>query len=197
MWRAGALSAIAGMAMASSAFGATANAPTPVAPLDEVTCAHPPLAQVLLPFGDANNYALAPGGAFSDAGGWELTGGATITTATQPDGTVGGVLQLPYKGAQASSPPMCITSDYPMARLWARGEDDLSFNVTYWRDGAWTKPKNNGMFKGQKTGWGLSKEMNIDPAKDAGWQQVRFLFYADGKNAVQVDNFWVDPRASR
>ena len=85
-------STIAMLATAGPAFGA-AETPPPVPPLDEATCAHQPLTQALLPFGDTNLYTLAPGGAFSNALDWQLAGGATITPTTQPDGSAGGVLE--------------------------------------------------------------------------------------------------------
>ena len=66
----------------------------------------------------------------------------------------------------------------------------------------WTKPKENGKFKAQKDGaWALSKELDIKPDQDdPGWQQVRFTLHVQGdprKHRVQVDNLWIDPRASR
>ncbi len=198
------VSAVAVMVSATPAFGA-AETPPPVPPLDESTCVHQPLTQALLPFGDTNLYTLAPGGAFSNALDWQLAGGATLTTTTQPDGTVGGVLDLPGK-SQATSPVMCITSDYPTARLWSRNvsdDEDVRFNVQYWdeEDLEWTKPKENGKFKAEKDGsWKLSKDMDIKPDDDPGWQQVRFTLHVQGnpeKHRVLVDNFWVDPRASR
>ncbi len=188
----------AALAAPSAAF-AKAEQPAYVDPLPAESCVHPPAIQALLAFDDANFYTLAPGGTFSDADGWDRTGYASIQTTVQPDGTEGQVLDLP-PGSQATSPPMCITVDYPTARLWARGLEgsaDVEFNVVYWRNGEWTKPKHTGNFKGDKKGWGLSKEMKCNPEKHADWQQVRFVLFNDGKSNVQVDNFWVDPRASR
>ena len=199
------IAAVTAMSVPSAAFGA-AETPPPVPPLDEATCAHQPLTQALLPFGDTNLYTLSPGGAFSNAYDWQLAGGATLTTSTQPDGSTGGVLELPGK-SQATSPVMCITRDYPMARAWVRNaadDEDLRFSVQYWDNEKleWTKPKENGKFKAAKDGgWALSKELDIKPDENnLGWQQVRFTLHVQGdprKHRVQVDNFWVDPRASR
>ena len=200
----GLLASIAGVTAAlaapSAAF-AGAQQPAYVEPIPMDQCVHPETSQTLLAFGDANQFFLAPGGAFDDVTGWELLGGATVVQTVQPDGSIGNVLDLPQR-SQATSPPLCITADYPMARLFARGltgSEDVDFAVVYWdsKKGEWTKPKVTGKFRGEKKGWTLSKEMNVDPKKDAGWQQVRFVFYTDGKSNVQVDNFWVDPRASR
>jgi hypothetical protein len=191
----------AALIAASPAAADSAAMPPDVAPLDQSTCAHPSLSQTLLPFGDSNLYALAPQGSFDNASGWQLAGDASILPTVQPDGSVGDVLVLPG-GSQATSPPMCITSDYPTARLWAASlnGDSVFFNVQYYRDGQWTKPKDNGGFKADKNAWGLTNPMNISPGHDDGWQQVRFTLVSGGKpgkGVSLVDNFWVDPRASR
>ena len=240
-----AVAAAAAMLVAASPASATVAATPPaVPPLDEAACAHPALSQPMDIFGDFNTYGLAPGGMFNDATGWQLAGGAKIVSTTQSDGTTGSVLELPGK-AQATSPPMCITSDYPMSRLWSRnvsGNEAVSFNVQYWdkETGQWTSPKdnggfagpyywtqdfdwsaysdqetawgaymaspygqwvkNNGIVNGVKAGWRLSREMAVTPSVDPGWQQVRFTLLAGGdakKSKIQVDGFWVDPRASR
>jgi hypothetical protein len=244
-WRlVGSIAALAAaLATASPASADVADTPPAVPPLDEGSCTHPELSQPMSIFGDFNTYGLAPGGMFSDADGWQLSGGAKITSATQPDGSTGGVLELPGR-SQATSPPMCITADYPMARLWSRnvsGNGSISFNVQYFdtQTGQWTSPRDNGLFGGSylwiqnfdwsqysdresawaayagspfgqwlkdagivngvKAGWRLSPEMSVTPSVDPGWQQVRFTFVADDgkKSRFQVDDFWVDPRASR
>jgi hypothetical protein len=170
--------------------------PPAVAPLD--ACRTPSFLQALLAFKDRNYYPLAPGGDFgAAAAGWQLAGGARIVDGTQPDGTAGGVLDLP-SGAQATSPPMCITADYPTARLHLRsnaGKQGVYFSVQYYRSGAWTAPKQNGQFRGAQTSWMLSPPMHIQPGSGAGWQQVRFTFLSSATTGtVQVDDFWVDPR---
>ena len=197
-WQIVALSIAALGVIASSANAATAPTPPSVAPL--TSCTAPTLSQPFLSFGDPNLYYLAPNGDFTSQGDWYLAGGATIASTTQADGAGGGVLDLPSK-ATATSPPMCITSDYPTARLWARniaGSEGVFFNVQYWTGTAWTKPKDTGQFHGDKNKWKLSNPMNIQPMSGTAWQQVRFTFLAGGtKSRFQVDNFWVDPRASR
>jgi hypothetical protein len=191
-----------GMAVsATAASAATVLSPMAVAPLS--ACSEPALTQPFSFVNDRNLYTLAPGGTFDSAAsaGWELTNGASIVATTQTDGTVGGVLDLPSK-AQATSPILCITSDYPTARLHVRnlaGAEGVFFYVSYWRNGAWTAPKNTGQFHGDGKGaWTLSNPMNVQPSGTAGWQQVRFTFVAGGNTSrFQADNFWVDPRMSR
>jgi hypothetical protein len=177
------------------AFAATATAPAPAAPLSKCTAEDG--SQLFTAFKDYKFYVLAPGGDFEDASGWELTRGANVTQAIQPDGSVGGVLDLPSK-AQATSPVMCITSDYPIARLWVRnlaGSEGVFFYVSYLKNGVWAKPKNTGQFHGDKQAWRLSNPMNVQPSNSPGWQQVRFTFVAGGtKSRFQVNDFWVDPR---
>ena len=177
---------------AGSAHAAVAvSMPTPVAPLS--ACSHGTFSQPLLAFKDNNFYTLAPGGDFEGPTSWELSRGASI----QGDGSRGGVLDLP-SGAQATSPPLCITSDYPRSRMFVRnvaGSEGVSFNVSYLRNGVWTAPKNTGQFHGDKSGWTLSGGMNIQPSSTPGWQQARFTFVAGGtKSRFQVDDFWVDPK---
>jgi hypothetical protein len=190
--------AAAGLGVAATpALAATATAPAPAAPLS--SCDSGALSQPFTAHKDQHWYTLAPGGDFepASAGDWELTGGATITSVVQPDGTVGGVLDLPSK-AQASSPVLCITSDFPTARLWVRnivGSEGVYFHVSYLNSGTWTAPKNTGQFHGEKSAWSLSKSINLQPSSKPGWQQVRFTFLAGGsKSRFQVNDFWVDPK---
>jgi hypothetical protein len=161
-------------------------------------CAAQSFTQALAAFRDSRYYTLAPGGDFAPGSDWQLSGGASIAETGQADGTSGGVLDLPSK-AQATSPVMCITSDYPIARLNVRnlkGAEGVFFYVSYFQNGQWTAPKNTGQFHGDHADWTLSNPMNVQPAKTAGWQQVRFTFVAGGNTSrFQVDDFWVDPRA--
>jgi hypothetical protein len=194
------LAVVASLAIAGPASGAVGQTPPPVPPLDTTQCEHQTFSQPLLAYGDANYYVLAPGGAFSSADSWYLSGGAKITPTVQSDGTTGKVLQLPSK-AQASSPVMCITNDYPIARLFSRaisGTGPLSLNVQYWRKSGWTRLRDTGGFTADQSKWALSGMLPILADQRTGWQQVRFTLLAGGRNSTfQVDNFWVDPRASR
>jgi hypothetical protein len=178
---------------------AAAIAAVPVAPAAAATCSAPVLSQPFLAFGDRNFYALAPGGTFDDpsGAGWTLSAGAGIVSTTQADGTVGGVLDLPSR-ASAVSPVMCITSDFPKARMWVRnvnGSEGVFFFVSYLVKGTWTTPKNTGQFHGDHSAWTLTGGMNVQPSSAPGWQQVRFTFVGGGSSSrFQVNDFWVDPR---
>jgi hypothetical protein len=92
------------------------------------------------------------------------------------------VLDLP-SGAQATSPPFCITSDYLKSRMFVRnvaGSEGVFLFVSYLRNGEWSRPKNTGQFHGDKSAWTLSGGMNIQPNGHPGWQQARFTFVAGG-----------------
>jgi hypothetical protein len=180
-----------GLGAGSAHAAITVSMPTPVTPLSD--CSHGTFSQPLLAFKDNNFYTLAPGGNFEGPTSWELSRGASV----QADGSRGGVLDLP-SGAQATSPPLCITSDYPRSRLFVRnvaGAEGVSFNVSYLRNGVWTAPQSTGQAKGDKSAWTLSNGMNIKPSNAPGWQQARFTLVAGGtKSRFQVDDFWVDPK---
>ena len=105
-------------AAAAPAQAKKASTQTATTPVDTSMCTAPPLTQPFLSWQDTNWYALAPGqtaGNFNGAG-WVLSGGAKIATMKLANGTTGSVLDLPA-GSQAVSPTVCLTSDYPNARM--------------------------------------------------------------------------------
>ena len=193
--------ALGSLCAAAAAIGVTAGPAlgATTATTAEDGCPPPVLYQPFTALKDSNFYMPAPGGTFDDpaGSGWQLSGGARIVQTTQPDGTVAGVLDLPSK-AIAVSPSMCITSDYPTARLWVRnlvGSEGVFFYVSYATNGTWTNPKNTGQFHGQQQAWTPSNPMNVQPSNASGWQRVRFTFIAGGNTSrFQVNDFWVDPR---
>ena len=153
-WRPLTLAAVivTSLAAAAPASATVAATPPSVAPFTEDKCVHGQMSRALELFGDDNTYTLAPNGMFDTSGGWQLTRGARIVSTIQPDGSTGNVLEL-AGGSQATSPVMCITQAYPMARLWSRqvsGEETVSFNVQYLdkKTGLWTSPQDNGDFAG-------------------------------------------------
>jgi hypothetical protein len=188
---AGLTAAAFGLGAGSAHAAVTVSTPTPVEPL--ASCSHGEFSQPLLPFKDRNLYTLAPGGDFEGPTSWELSRGATV----QADDSRGGVLDLP-SGAQATSPPLCITADYPRSRMFVRnveGGEGVFFYVSYLRNDEWTAPKRTGQFHGDKRGWTLSGGLNIQPNGHPGWQQARFTVVAGGTDShFQVDDFWVDPK---
>ncbi len=190
--------------LALSTVGAVAlgGAVAPLAQAAFTDCTHPAVSQPFAPFGDYNFYALAPNGDFDDlaSSDWKLSGGAAATTALQSDGSKGYVLDLP-SGAVATTPPLCITVDYTTARLWSRnlaGGEGVDFAVSYPNGDGWTKPSSTGSLPGDSGGWRLSNPMNIKPVKQPDWQWIRISLTGKGKTSrFQVDDLWIDPRASR
>jgi hypothetical protein len=189
------LAAAAFAVSAAPALAVTASAPAPVDPLS--SCGSPTLTQPFAALKDQRYYTLAPGGRFAGEDGWDLTGGAQITDTTQADGSTGGVLDLP-SGSQAVSPVMCVSVDYPIARLAVRnvvGGEGVFFYVSYLKGGVWSSPHNTGQFHGEHSDWTVSKPVNLQPTKTSGWQQVRYILVPGGRTSrFQVDDFWVDPR---
>jgi len=188
---AGGIAVLGALIAVPAAGAATVAQVAPIAPLD--ACTDNAISQPFAPYKDTNYYALAPGGHFDSDAGWDFSGGASLVSTDR-----GSVLDMPSK-AQATSPVMCITADYPKARMWVRdlvGSEGVYFYVSYYVNGAWTTPKNTGQVHGDKTNWTLPGAVNVQPYKTIGWQQVRFTFVAGGTTShFQVDDFWVDPRA--
>lgn len=154
-------------------------------------------------FKDPNYYTLVEGSEFNEGEeGWELRNGATIVEGTRPDGSTGGVLEMP-SGAIAVSPPVCVTLKYPKARAWVRtleGDGGVSVGVVY--AGAKATP-GNGKKVGQldakpKDGWKLSKPFDVKPnltGDEEGVREVRFVWTSSSKSGVfQLYGLFVDPR---
>ncbi len=150
---------------------------------------------------DYNYYTLVQGGAFNSASeGWELSHGAQIVQTTRPDGTTGGVLNLP-SGAKAVSPPVCVTLQYPTARVWVRnvkGAEGVAVAVTYGGTSTATTPKNVGQVHGQQNSWTSSDPFNLQPqtaGSSEGVRELRLVFLAGGQTSdFQLNNLYVDPR---
>jgi hypothetical protein len=165
------------------------------------TCEGQSFAQQFEAYGDSNYYTLAPGGEFNSASeGWELSNGAQIVETTRPDGTTGGVLNMP-SGSVAVSPPVCVTLQYPTARVSVRdvnGSEGVAVAVAYANTKTAEAPKNVGQVHGQQSSWTLSNPFNVQP-QTAGHseetREVRFVFTAKGKTSdFQLSGLYVDPR---
>jgi hypothetical protein len=152
--------------------------------------------------GDTNYYTLVPGGEFnSPSEGWLLYNGARILGATRPSGAAGGVLDLP-SGALAISPPVCVTLQYPTARVWVRdvkGSEGVAVAVAYLGTKfGLTSPQNVGHVHGQQSGWTLSSPIDVQPqivSATEGPREARFVFLATGHSEEsQLSGLYVDPR---
>ncbi len=162
--------------------------------------------------GDVNYYTLVEGSEFTNgAEGWELYGGAHVVAATHPDGSTGSALDLPG-GSVAVSPPVCVTLQYPTARIWTngvQGDSSVVVSVAYANTKTASKPKQvgaiqeeqSGQHEDSRSGWALSESFNVQPelgGKTEETRQVRFIFAADGKDGnssdTQLFGLYVDPR---
>jgi hypothetical protein len=152
-------------------------------------------------FGDSNYYTLVPGGEFNrPSEGWELYNGARIENTTRPNGSAAGVLDLP-SGALAISPPVCVTPEYPAARVWVRdvkGNEGVATAVAYVGTRLTvTAPQNVGQVHGQQASWTLSNPIDVQPQipfAAEGAREARFVFLAVSRSSeTQLYGLWVDP----
>lgn len=147
-------------------------------------------------FGDSNWYTLVEGSEFNGgAEGWELSGGAEVVEGIRPDGSTGGVLNLP-SGASAVSPAVCVTLDYPKARTWVdavKGNGGVTVRVVY--EG---KPEvgTTRLRDKDANGWTLSRQFNVKPQLAGGEEgEVRFVYTNNTKSSdFNVWGLFVDPR---
>jgi hypothetical protein len=182
--------------------GAASSASAEVRTTDDCADQAPVLSQPFSAFKDFNSYFRAPGGDFADPAsvadaGWQLSGGADVVPTTRPDGSTGYVLDLPSKSV-AVSPLMCVTRDYPIARMYVRnvvGGEGVQFAVSYVGTPTEATPKNTGQVHGGAMKWQATTPINLQPAKSTDWQLVRFRLTAGGTTSrFQVTDLWVDPR---
>jgi hypothetical protein len=131
------------------------------------------------------------GAAGFEGSGWTFNGSARAT---------GGVLDLP-SGSSAVSPTVCVSTEYPNARMMVRnvrGSEGVFFYVSYANTPTWNQPKNTGQVHGVGTALTLSDPVNLQPPNVSGWQLVRFTLVPGGKSSeFQIRDFWVDPFARR
>ncbi len=180
---------------------AASCAPSAFAASAPEVCGGQAFSQPFVAFNDPNFYTLVPGGEFdSSSEGWELFGGAAIVSGARPNKTTGDVLNLP-SGAIAVSPSVCVTLQYPSARVWVRdvkGSEGVAVGVAYAGTKTASQPQNVGQVHGQQTEWTLSSPINVQPqiaGPTEGPRQVRFVLLAGGKTSdFQLSGLWVDPR---
>ncbi len=190
-------------AICSAAFGLSAASAlaASVSPAP-ATCTGQTFSQAFAAFGDTNEYTLVQDGNFnSGSEGWELSKGAQIVTSGGPHGSTGGVLDLP-SGATAVSPPVCVTLEYPTARVFVRdvkGSEGVAVGLAYaGTNRTVASPQNVGQVHGQQTDWTLSNPINVQPqiaGSDEGTREARFVFTAGGNTSeFQLSGLYVDPR---
>ena len=178
----------------------------------ERTCTAPRLFNPLLAFKDRRDYFVAPAGDFEDSTlpGWQLTGGAAVTSGNSPHAVTGEAhansLSLPA-GSSATSPEMCVDLSYPtfrffVAQLERDTDSDLAIDVIY-PGLAKNNVREAKKFRLKaKDGWKLSDDIKLEPqrlGKAWGWRRIaiRFRVESDNKSAAyRVDDVLIDPRRS-
>jgi len=166
---------------------------------DTSWCQAGEFSQPFLGLKDSNLYEPAPGfdqGGFNGQG-WTLEGGARVVTV-QAGGVSQQVLELP-SGARATSPVLCVQSNYPTARGVVRsvlGGGGVETLVGYQGQPSWEKAQPAGAYKGKAAEWTVAPAMNIKPYGGyEGWQPMHIVLQGQGKGLdYQVAQLWIDPR---
>lgn len=166
-------------------------------------CPGESFSQPFAAMGDSNFYTEVQGSEFtSPAEGWQLLGGAHLITGPRPDGSTGSALDLP-SGAVAVSPPVCVTLQYPTARVWTqtlRGKARVSVAVSYANTMRLARATQLGSLEDNATskGWSLSAPFEIQPQLGGRLEEtrdVRFIFTAEAEHSdMQMFGLYVDPR---
>jgi hypothetical protein len=172
-------------------------------------CPYSGAEQVFGPWGDRHSYVLAPDGGFeAGAAGWSLGGGARAVDGNEShyvnDGADSRSLSLPA-GSSAVSPPICMSLDTPIIRMFARNIGDpssrLKVEATYKLLGLVRTKAVSTVAAGSS--WEPTQQMStvltlstIVGTLIPSAIQVR-ITPLDTKGAWQVDDFYVDPFARR
>lgn len=99
------------------------------APAVADACEYGATSQVFAPFGDANDYYLAPGGDFESLT-WSSTGEPSLVAGVNPFALAGGMRSLELEaGDGVTSPEMCVSRKTPHLRFVAKGEGMLFVSV--------------------------------------------------------------------
>lgn len=196
-WGAGSR-ALALAALIAAVAGGSAQAATPFTPTSACSSPGYAISQPYLSWRDVNWYTLAPGQAADsfDGNGWVLSGGASLVTTTLADGSTGTVLDLPA-GSTAVSPPMCVDSEYPTARVDVRdvaGPPGVRVLVAYTGTKSWGNPAAAGGVPADSS-WSVSPPIQLHPGNLFGWQEAQYTFEGGARGSdAQLYDFYVDPR---
>jgi hypothetical protein len=161
------------------------------------SCTTPVFSEPFAPWGDTNQYTLAPGQSVNNftGAGWTLLTGARVITTSLANGQSAHALSLPLAGV-AISPPMCVTDRFPTVRAMVdgpRGQGVLAA-VLYSYHGLWGNPLAAGGLTASGS-WAPSAALNIHPGPAVGWQWARFVFIGTSLTGpIRLYNFYVDPR---
>jgi hypothetical protein len=187
--RTAAVAAIASLALAAPASAASSS------------CSTPPPSKAFLPWGDLNDYFLAPGGDFESTSGWTFSGGAKLVTGSEPFLATGRLgkrsLSLPTGGV-ALSPVLCLTPDNPTLRFFAKSAQGAAASLR--GEAVVVKPSAQVIGLGAVDGtllWAAAEPMASGVNHvlwDAdGTVSLRLRFTAE-RGSWQIDDLFVDPQ---
>lgn len=174
-----------------------------------VTCPYYGAEQVFEPWGDNHFYVLAPDGGFEAGGeGWSLSGGAKAVGGNESfylnDAGDNRSLSMPA-GSAAVSPPICMSIDTPIFRLFARNTGDpsagLRVEATYVLLGLLRTKTLSTVYAGPS--WAPSQQLStvltlstIVGTLTPSAIKIRITPVGSGGN-WQVDDVYIDPFARR
>jgi len=190
-----------------AALAASVIAPSAGAATSGTSCGYKAFSEPFLPWEDSGDYVLAKSGNFDGgANGWALKNGAKLVSGGNTLlNSSAKSLYLPV-GSYATSPPTCIETNFPYARMFATTTipdaaqtDTLRVDVTY-TDAVYRKTVTEpaGVIS-QTSGWTpsptltLPKPENIKP-DGAGRLFVVYKFTPLYRSAWKIDDFYVDPK---
>jgi hypothetical protein len=172
-------------------------------------CSYTGAEQVFAPWGDRHSYVLAPDGGFeSGASGWSLSGGAKVVRGNESyylnDAGDSRSLSLPA-GSSAVSPPICMSIDTPIFRMFARNSGDpasrLRVEATYKLLGL-VRTKTVSTVAAESS-WAPTQQMStvltlstIVGTLIPSSIQIR-ITPVDSNGAWQVDDLYIDPFSRR
>lgn len=172
-------------------------------------CSYSGAAQVFSPWGDRHSYVLAPDGGFEAGGqGWALSGGASAVAGNESyylNGASDSRSLSLSPGSSAVSPPICMSLDTPLFRMFARNGGDpssrLRVEAIYKLLGLVRAKDVSRVAAG--TSWAPTQQMStvltlstIVGTLIPSSIQIR-IAPLDGRGAWQVDDLYIDPFSRR
>lgn len=172
-------------------------------------CSYTGAEQVFAPWGDRHSYVLAPDGGFeAGASGWSLRNGASVVAGNESyylnDAGDSHSLSLPA-GSSVVSPPICMSLDTPIFRMFARNSGDpasrLRVEATYKLLGLIRTKAVSTVAAGAS--WAPTQQMStvltlstIVGTLIPSAIQIR-ITPLDNRGAWQVDDLYIDPFSRR
>ena len=182
--------AVAGLAALAGALPAAAGA-----------CPGGAVSHPFAAFGDNADYVLAPGGGFEPgAPGWSLTS-AEVLAGNETFLATGSQSLMLEAGGQAVSPPVCIGSEYPTFRLFARqlsGDPQASLTASLrWVDLLGITVESPAGTIPATSSWAPSPVLRLGNAVPL-WLgrstlNVELVFRSTGGGSWAIDDTYIDP----